>query len=404
VLHGVPVRFVLNIFYFEECFMKQSKWIFGIVLTALLALLAGCDLFATDEEGTDNGTGTGGVDFSSHNTDYSVLVRNNTGERLVAFKGELTADKLLGGIPAHANGHGLPYKAALFDKTEDFPLILLTEAQYEANKNNLNSQRNAPFTRVYVFYNKNGDNTVVYELAAGLGGINELSIVNPSTSMNIELRLGGVAGETIGYAPAGILDTKLKLIDGNYNIFPVFKRYNNLRDVVETVYPKGTSGAPWYTTISFGDPAVDQGVVRTYSINLRTVLQNLVMTSGAVWVYVNNQTASGVRFTEGGNVHKTASGMENVMTTRTFQIDMPKLPGTNNYQDSLTVSNWAFGPVGEEKALQVSATDSTPKGSFTINRDTMYTVTVDGDHNAGTLYAYISETTTIPLNDFTMNN
>jgi hypothetical protein len=208
--------------------MSVVTLIFGLIL-------AGC----SDPDGSDPGTG-GEPDFSSNNTNYSILVRNNTNERLVAFKGELKPEALVGGIPAHAQNHGMPKNLTLFDKTEDFPLIILTEAQYNANKSNLSSQRNTPFTRVYVFYNRSGDNTTVYEIAEGLGGTNSLEIVNASNSINVELRVNGVAGETLGYAPAGILNTTLKLQDGNFNIFPVFKRYNKTRDVVETVYPKGT--------------------------------------------------------------------------------------------------------------------------------------------------------------------
>jgi hypothetical protein len=313
----------------------------------------------------------------------------------VAFKGELRTDRLIGGIPAHAQNHGLPKDPALFDKTEDFPLILLTESQYTTNKSNLASQKNTPFTRVYVFYNLSGDNTAVYEIAGGLGGTNRLHIINPSISMNIELRLGGVAGETIGYAPAGILDTTLRLNDGNYNVFPVFKRYNAFRDVVETVYPKASSGDPWFRPVSFGEGTDD------YEMNLRDLLKGLTMTSGAAWVVVVNQTAAGIRFVEGGTVHKTASGLENIMTERTFQIDMPKVSG--NYADSKDVANWKFGPVSYEVPLQVSAADTAEKGTFTIERDKMYTITVTGDHNttAG-IHAYISGTTDIDTSEFSM--
>ena len=374
----------------------MKHWIFGIAAAAMVFSLAGCDLLNFNKEDEQEQEKPSGVDFTSHNTDYSILVRNNTGERLVAFKGGLQADTLIGGIPAHAQNHGLPYRAALFDKTEDFPLILLTEAQYNANKGNLQSQKNTPFTRVYVFYNKSGDNTVEYELAAGLGGNNELSILNSSSSMNIELRLGGVAGETIGYAPGGILETKLYLNDGNYNVFPVFKHYNKSRDVVETVYPKGTSGLPWYRTVSFGEETL-----RAYTFNLRDLLHSVQMTSGAAWIVVQNQTESGVRFLEGGSVHKTASGLENVMTSMTFQIDMPKAPGTDNYADSREVLNWKFGPTGAEVPLLQSSADSAPLTSLTIERDKMYTIVVTGDHNQGTLKAYLNgEPVEIDVSDF----
>ncbi|MDR0551991.1 MAG: hypothetical protein LBG72_08260, partial [Spirochaetaceae bacterium] len=156
------------------------------VLAAALAGMMVLAVTACDLNGDDGSEDAGGnsitngdgtltdAAFESHNTDYSILVRNNTNFRLVAFKGDLRADALIGGIPAHAQGHGLPLNTTLFNKTEDFPMILLTEEQYKANKNNLQSQKNTPFTRVYVFYNKNGDNNVHYEISAGLGGSNSL--------------------------------------------------------------------------------------------------------------------------------------------------------------------------------------------------------------------------------------
>ena len=369
-----------------------------------LMLASAFMLFSCELIGNENDNESSGVDFSSHNTNYSILVRNNTGERLIAFKGSLGKNTLIGGIPAHAQNHGLPKDTDLFDKTEDFPLILLTESQYEKNKKDLNSQRNSPFTRVYVFYNKNGDNSAVYEIAEGLGGNNNLRIINPSTSMNVELRLGGVAGETIGYAPAGILETTLKLNDGNYNIFPVFKRYNKTRDIVETVYPKGVSDAPWFITASFGDFGPPTGIINEFSMNLKDLLGTLTMTSGAAWVVINNQTVnSGLRFWAGGTVYKTASGLENVMPgySVTFMVEMDKVG--NNYTNSKTISNWKFGPTGYEVELQESETDNTKVQSLVIERDKMYTITVKGDHNAGTLKAWVSDTTSIDVSDFNMN-
>ena len=376
--------------------MKKTTKI-AVMITAAFMLFS-CDLLDGSNEPSD------AADFSSHNTNYSILVRNNTGERLIAFKGSLGKNTLIGGIPAHAQNHGLPKDTVLFDKTEDFPLILLTESQYENNKEDLNSQRNSPFTRVYVFYNKSGDNSAVYEIAEGLGGTNSLRIINPSTSMNVELRLGGVAGETIGYAPAGILETTLKLNDGNYNIFPVFKRYNKTRDIVETVYPKGVSEAPWFITASFGDFGPPTGAINEFSMNLKDLLGTLTMTSGAAWVVISNQTDnSGLRFWAGGTVYKTASGLENVMPgySATFMVEMDQ--AGNNYTDSKTISNWKFGPTGYEVELQASEADSAKVQSLVIERDKMYTITVKGDHNAGTLKAWVSGITSIDVSDFNMN-
>ncbi|MCL2832400.1 MAG: hypothetical protein FWD78_04445 [Treponema sp.] len=372
--------------------MKKSPEkaaLFALVFTAAI-LLFSCNLLTgSSNNNTDN------VDFTSHNTNYSILVRNNTGERLIAFKGDLVSSALIGGIPAHAQNHGLPKNTSLFNKTEDFPLILLTESQYNANKNSLSSLKNMPFTRVYVFYNNSGDNSAVYEIADGLGGNNDFHIINASTSINVELRLNGPAGETIGYAPAGILDTTLRLQDGNYNIFPVFKRYNTFRDLVETTYPQGSgTGYAWFQTYSFGEG------VTSATMNLKNLLQATTFTSGSAWVYVNNQTTSGgIRFVQGTQVQATATGLENIMTTRTFQIDMPQVPGTNSYADSVTVSNWGFGPTGFEKELQNSESDDTPVQSLTVERDKMYTITVTGNFNNGTLKAWVSNVSDIPSSE-----
>ncbi|GHT95660.1 hypothetical protein FACS1894141_4690 [Spirochaetia bacterium] len=360
-------------------------------LTLVFGLLVmGCP---TGNENTDPNI-VGGVDWGSRDTSYSILVRNNTGERLVAFKGDLDVNKIIGGIPAHAQNHGLPGSETLFDKTEDFPMILLTEAQYTANKSNLRALKDTPFTRVYVFYNKSGENTAVYEIAGGLGGTNSFTIINSSQSLNVELRLGGVAGETIGYAPAGMHTTTLKLNDGNYNIFPVFKRYNRQRDVVDTVYPKNASNLAWFQAYSFGEGTTDQ------EMNLASLLSSLSLTSGVAWVVVDNQTTSGgIRFLQGTTVKKTLTGLENITDTRTFQYDMPKVGST--YQDSVTVANWKFGAAGYEVTLQENETDTTPKTSVTLARDKMYTITVSGNHNnAGGIKAWISGETPIDTSGF----
>jgi hypothetical protein len=370
----------------------MKRFIGYVFLTAAVFLLFSCDLFGEKETEPE----PEGIDFTSHNTGYSILVRNNTSERLIAFKGDLLESKLIGGVPSRATNHGLPKDPALFDKTEDFPMVILTEAQYNANKDNLNSLKNTPFTRVYVFFNKSGDNTIVYEIADGLGGNNEFKIINASNSINVELRLGGAAGETIGYAPAGILETTLKLQDGNYNIFPVFKRYNAFRDVVETVYPQGSgSNYAWFESYSFGEGTT------TATMNLKNLLQNINFVLGAAWVYVDNQTTGGgIRFVEGSNVRATATGLENIMSgaPKTFQIDMPKA-GNNTYADSTTVSNWKFGATGFEVGLQTGENDSTPLSSLKIDQGKMYTITVSGSHNDNSLKAWVSNATEIPQNE-----
>jgi hypothetical protein len=192
-----------------------------------------------------------------------------------------------------------------------------------------------------------------------------------------------------------MLETTLKLQDGNYNIFPVFKRYNTARDLVETVTPDAANGEAWFQSYSFGEG------VSSAIMNLKDLLQSVTFTSGAAWVVVNNQTTSGgIQFLEGTVVYKTATGLENIMTSRTFQIDMPRA-GEKQYADSVVKGGWKFGPPSREVTLQTSQTDPTPVDSITIRRDKMYTVTVTGDANsAGGIKAWISLVSDIPTNEF----
>ena len=365
---------------------------FTAVLTAVILLGACEDLFGNKEPPpvvvTDE------VDFGSyHSTSYSILVRNNTSQRLVAFKGDLHPDMLIGGIPARAQDHGLQRDPALFNKPESFPLILLTEAQYNSNKDDLKALQNTPFTRVFVFYNHTGDNTAVYEISDRVGGNNTLNIVNFSNTVNVELRLGGVAGEILGFAPAGIMNTSLRLMDGDYDIFPVFKRYNQMRDIVEEIYPKGTgTDYSWYWSGGFNGGS-------SATMNLSSLLTGLTFFSGASWVTIDNQVtgSGGIRFYEGSQTYTTATGNSIIMTSTTFQIEMDRLPGTSHYGSSRVVNNWNFGSPTNNVPLQTSADDTTAHGPLTIEQNKWYTVTITGDANTqGSMKAWISKIEDIP--------
>jgi hypothetical protein len=362
-------------------FVYRTLMVFVVFMTVIL-------FFSCDDKEPS------GVDFTSHNANFSILVRNNTNQRLVAFKNDLREDMLIGGIPANASNHGLPNDTSLFSNTESFQLILLTEAQYNANINNLNSQRNTPFTTVWVFFNRNADNNTVYEIDSGLGGTNRLTVVNGSSSINIELRVGGIAGPTLGFATAGMLETVFRLQDGNYNIFPVFRRHNTIRDVLETVYPtmEGGNGNPWFQSLSFGEGTT------SHTMLLRDLLSTLTFSSGAAWVVVENDTsAGGIRFIEGGNVRETATGLTNIMNgnPRTFQIDMNRIG--NNFSESREFNNWRFGVTNYEVALD-PVRSVVPVNPLVIERDKMYTIRVTGA-TALTVEAFVSAVTIIDSNE-----
>ena len=349
-------------------------------MVILIALLGACEL------GTDSGGSKSGIDYTSYNGNYSILVRNNTSQNLVAFKGSLDAENIIGGIPAHATNHALKNNPALFDRTQDFPMIILTEEQYKANKNNLKSQENTPFTRVYVFFNKNGENTNIYEISDRLGGVFRLTIQNPSV-FNVELRLGGINGETIGYAPSGMLTTTLYVNDGDFNIFPVFKRYNSFRDTVETLIPYGASGFPWFKPLGFED--IPGG--RDQTFNIKDAIDTLAaQTSGVAWLAINNQSTGAVHLMKGTSIVRTSTGVSYFSGLKTFQIDMPTVQVGSQYKygDSISIASYVIGPDAFEVPIIDKATGV--QLAEELKGDYMYTVTVTGDHNNLTLKAEIN--------------
>jgi hypothetical protein len=191
------------------------------VLAALLAL--SCQVNVNGDDGNGNGNGGGTIDWTDYNSGYSVQVRNQTSHRLIAFKNDVRADALLGGVPAGptTEAHGLP-KNGLFNDNAAFTLILLTEDQYNRNKDNpvnLDAQKNAPFTQIFAFYNAEGSNENAYTISGRLGG-NRTILINNDTGWDVELRLNGIDGDTLGYARAGMLQTKL-YVNGGEDFFSV---------------------------------------------------------------------------------------------------------------------------------------------------------------------------------------
>jgi len=378
--------------------MKLFKSVLAMMLIAML--FGACNVeIGTDNKDPNEGKGSG-VDFSSTDTNPAIRVRNNTSQRLVAFKGSLNADTLIGGIPAGAKNHGFK-KSALFSKTEDFPMIIITEEAYIANKGNLKNLEDKPFTRVYVFYNATGENTNVYDISDRLGGNFKLVVQNP-TSFNVELRLGGVNGETIGYAPKGMLTTTLYLNEGDFNIFPVFKRYNALRDILETLYPQGATGYAWFRALGFED--VPGGREKTF--NVKDAADGMQQKSlGVAWLAINNQAQGAVHLVKDGAPVKSSTGVSYFQGSRTFQLDMDAVQTSNGFTFSKEKTFvLSVGPDGFEVPIKTVENNVT---TLVLKADMMYTVTVTGDPNQGNLAATIElregeqlGPTAVPINDW----
>jgi hypothetical protein len=363
---------------------------FGIVPAALCAILlfSGCNVnIDTDGDG-DDGKSSEGIDWTNYQTTgtYSIRVRNESNRDLVAFKDSIAPENLIGGVKKNEGDHGLPLDSTLFNENKDFPLVFLTLEDYTTYKGNLKSREQYPFARVFAVYNKNGTNEVPFLVDSVLGGTNKLYLNNIS-GYNMEIRRNSPRGETLGYAPNGTNNTVLNIIDGAYNLFIIFKKYNPLRDQVITIYPK----RPGSDLPIMFDSSFENGQELTINGKDWTDPKYTSgFSSGYAFLTIQNQlTDSGVSVSRGGQVEKTATGNPTINpgTERTYLIPMRSVTVNNNtkYADTTAFSGWTVGPTGENQPIPLSEELKKEDGLDVFEADYMYTVTVSGSFNLGTM-------------------
>lgn len=138
---------------------------------------------------------------------------------MIAFKGDTNPNYLISGIPAYAQNHGLEKKTSLFTKTGGFPLALIKESDYNANKNSLGSV--TPFAKIFALYNNTATNNNRFQISAKVGGEARLLVSKP-TPWDVEIRKGGITGDTLGYvAPYMTSGNVMYLQPEVYDIYPV---------------------------------------------------------------------------------------------------------------------------------------------------------------------------------------
>jgi hypothetical protein len=341
--------------------MKKILKLAALLLAAGVILgLAGCD-----EKEKDNG-----IDYTNYLSNFSIKVKNETSLKLVAFKGAPSASTLISGVDNNGQEQGLKKDSALFSTTGDFVLYLVTEEDYLKNKDNLPSLANRPFTRIYAFYNTNADNKLVYRISAFLGGNKKITLQN-STSYNVELRRDGIQGEVIGYTSAQTYNTTFFVEPDNYMIFPVFRKFNQSRGEIITVYPK-------YQTGNLAGKAYFEYFALDDSLNEAQLqadkwVTDFAFKTGSAYLVIQNNHGTGMTLYDGYSTVTTSTGGQVINPNKqlTFQIDMQKKPGSNDeYLDSRTVGAYKIGT----PAYSVNIP------SFEYKTDTIYQLNVSGEN------------------------
>jgi hypothetical protein len=358
------------------------RW--GLPITILALVLGACgDLGGRDGDGDGNGD----VSFASFSPP-SIYVDNNTGERLVAFKGDTNPNNLIGGIPAYALNHGLEKKTSLFTATGAFPLVLIKESDYNANKNSLASV--TPFTRIFAFYNHSATNNNRFQISALVGGNARLLVSNP-TPYNVEIRKDGITGDILGYvAPNMTSGNVMYLQPAVYDIYPVFKFYipGQNDDELYAVVPKYAAGdlegMPYMETITFAATVLE----RPFNVGKIYDPGSFHWSSGGIYFRVVNNSGVDVRIQQGGVPKITSIGQPVVITGRSEVFTINITPNTDKtYPDTQNIGQIQIG--SNQRMLVI------PTQVYKL--DYMYEIEVNGNDNSTLTLGTVVEKNKIDL-------
>lgn len=319
---------------------KKKLTVFGLIccLLVMCLVVVGCDNLLNDKKNDETG-----IDYESY-SDYALIVKNNAQKNMVLFKGEPSANQLLGGVRAGSTTK-LKNNTLIFSESTDYVVYVVTEENYNAYKDNLKVLDNSPYCTFYTVYNKEMLNENVYEISKLMNGLCSITIQN-MTSYNVELRNNGPQGEILGFVLANTLEQKFHLDEGHYNIYPVFRKYDKRTREILSTYPTYSEnaeeeefrGTPKYEEFDLG-----LGNSTTREFNVTKWAQGVRFVPSATYIKIRNNTDNGLSFYKSINSSPcvTSSGASTINPGDflIFPIDMTLL-GSNKYQESETAAGY----------------------------------------------------------------
>jgi len=351
-------------------------------LAMLAVMCAGALFFAVscsdDDDDEPNSKVVSGVDFASHSDNYVLCVNNNTSSRLVAFKGKPSEKQLIGGIPASGK-HYLKKDSTIFNTSQDFMVYVVTLEDYKKYKDDLTVLDSAPFTIFYACYNDNSTNENVYQISSKMGGAYKI-IINNGTNYNVEMRNMGPEGETIGYSGGMTFERTFHVTEGEYMIFPVFRKYDkNIGEIIST-YPTYKSGDLAGQAKSFEFSLDAETLEKQFSV--ADWANEFNFTPSAAYIKIINNADQGIQFFEGADATPTmtSSGGKRINTNKSlvFAINMQKL-ATNKYEEERIAAGYRVG-TNRISNIYLNGDANT---TATYKAGYMYTYTVTGSAEAG---------------------
>ena len=358
-----------------------------------------------DETGETESGGEIDIDYTDYSgKDFSIKVYNESSKNVVCFQNRPRESNLISGVKAGATV-GLK-KNSLFSNTHDFILFVVTEEDYLANKNDLSKLDNNPFASLYACYNAESAETtanMVYHISKNMGGEYYI-LINNNTNYNVELRQNGLYGDALAFAGHHTLRTRINMVDGDYYIYPVFRKYSKKYGEIITTFPKFTVDGNDYPVVF--EFSLDDGLnVYEFNVNNMFVDWNASEAATAAYVAVYNANAGTEAYLhKGANAEAatTSTGGKIINSGKTLLFEVPMVNlGNQNYSSNVTVSGWRIGtPTGKNVSLETIEVDAGKIYYIEIAGTDYTNITASWKKSNGLLIAEEINIEDEPLTDF----
>ncbi len=323
------------------------------------------------------------IDYTNYTgSDYSIKVRNDSSKNVVCFKGTPSASTLISGARG-GQTTGLKLNKALFSQSEDFVLWVFTEEDYLAKKNNFDELKKAPFALIYAYYNTDSASNanMVYTISASMGGESYIILNNP-TNYNVELRQNGLYGESLAFAGANTVQTKINVAYGDYYIYPVFRKFQKKTGEIVTCFPKtkGTDRPVYleYSLSESGDHSQEFNVMKWFDPDAFKDYS----TPGSAFITIQNgNEMSGVSLYKGGNAEAavTSTGGKKINTGKTLTFEVPMVATSGKtFASTASISGWQVGTSQQTTKIPAVTEEDKTNGTVTLEAGKMYYLDVTG--------------------------
>ena len=322
------------------------------------------------------------IDYTNYTTDYSIKVRNDSQKNVVCFKGTPSAETLISGAKG-GQTTGLKLNKALFSQSGDFVLWAIEESEYLKNKDNYDEMKKAPFAMLYAYFNADSASNanMVYTISKSMGGESYIILNNP-TNYNVEMRQNGLYGESLAFAGANTVQTKINIDYGDYYIYPVFRKFQKKTGEIVTCFPKtkGTDNPVFiqYSLSENGQKSQEFNVMKWFDPN---AFKDYA-TPGSAYITIHNgNEMSGISLYKGGSseaeVTSTGGKMVNTGKDLAFEIPMVATSG-KTFASTASIGGWEVGTsVATTKIPGITEDDKT-NGTVTLEAGKMYYLDVTG--------------------------